>query len=407
MSHPHRVLLLAILLAGCAFTSITSRAQGGFTTVTGTITDPSGLPYDCGTISAQLIVPGGTAPTLNGVGFTGSMSPVGLGCSNQGGSGASGSFSFRVADNGVILPSGTTWQFTVNISPGVPPPQGFGSRSFTVTTVINCGTNTPATCTSNSISLTTLLNSSAVALSRSSGICGLTGQIQVNNGGVCGASSNLMYSSATGSFSAVGSTSAVSGITAGLNDFAVSGSLGTNLVQLFANEVGAGVSIFARIGTVITASVPTTLTLGGSGNGTGALALAGNSGGTCTLGANATATLATFGCPVNAAAYLTATNCQLGGATGTASPAACGSAAAGKVAIPASQTTYTFSDTAVTAASIVIVQQVTDCAGLPSAPTCSATTTSPVESSRVAGTSFTVTLTSVAAVTGIQYWIVN
>jgi hypothetical protein len=146
-----------------------ARAQGGFTTVTGTITDPNGLKYACGTISAQLVTAGGASPTLNGGGFTTQTSPIALGCPTSPGSGAPGSFAMRLADSGVINPSNTTWRFTVNMSPGIAPPAGTGPQSFTVTTAINCGTNTPATCTSNVIDISTLLSASAPALSNTSG----------------------------------------------------------------------------------------------------------------------------------------------------------------------------------------------------------------------------------------------
>jgi hypothetical protein len=106
------------------------------------------------------------------------------------------------------------------------------------------------------------------------------------------------------------------------------------------------------------------------------------------------------------AGYFTDTNCQLGGASGTTSPAACGSAASGAVAIPASQTTYTVNTTAVTVNSHIIVQQITDNSGISTA-TCNAGVTAPVQSTRSAATSFTFTLTSVASVTCFQYWIID
>jgi hypothetical protein len=171
-----------------------SRAQGGFTTVTGTITDPNGLKYACGTISAQLITAGGASATLNGGGFTTQTSPVGLGCPTSPGSGAPGSFTMRLADSGVINPSNTTWRFTINMTPGIAPPAGTGPQSFTVTTAINCSTNTPATCTANAMDISTLLSASAPALSNSSGsgtgfpvttpvTVGSGGSITVNSGG--------------------------------------------------------------------------------------------------------------------------------------------------------------------------------------------------------------------------------
>jgi len=140
------------------------RAQGGFTTVTGTIKDPGGITYACGTISAQLITAGGPGATLNGGGFTTQTSPVALGCPTSPGTGAPGSFAMRLADSGVIVPSNTSWKFTVNLAPGVVPPLGVGPQSFTVTTAINCSTNTPAPCSSNTIDISTVLSASAPAL---------------------------------------------------------------------------------------------------------------------------------------------------------------------------------------------------------------------------------------------------
>lgn len=145
------------------------QAQGGFTTVTGTITGPDGIVWACGSISAQLITAGGASATLNGGGFTTQTSPVSLGCPTTPGTGAPGSFAMRLADSGVINPSNTTWQFTVNMTPGIAPPAGTGPQSFTFTTAINCSTNTPSTCTANSMSITAQLSAAAPKLSNSSG----------------------------------------------------------------------------------------------------------------------------------------------------------------------------------------------------------------------------------------------
>jgi hypothetical protein len=106
-------------------------------------------------------------------------------------------------------------------------------------------------------------------------------------------------------------------------------------------------------------------------------------------------------------AFNTNTNCQLGGAAGTTSPAACGSASAGMIAIPASQTSYTVNTSTVTANSEIFLMQMTDNSGLPSSPTCNSGAITPIQSARVAGTSFTFTLTSVASVTCFKYWIIN
>jgi hypothetical protein len=96
--------------------------------------------------------------------------------------------------------------------------------------------------------------------------------------------------------------------------------------------------------------------------------------------------------------------------TGTPSPAACGSASTGKVAMPASITTYQVNTSAITANSLIFINQITDNSGLPNTPTCGSTTVglNPVLTlSRTAGTDFVLTITSVAQVTCFQYWIVN
>ena len=98
--------------------------------------------------------------------------------------------------------------------------------------------------------------------------------------------------------------------------------------------------------------------------------------------------------------------CQLGGATGTVSPAQCLQAQSGVIAVPASQTTYTVDTNAVTAASQIIVQQTTDNTGISSA-TCDPGPIAPMVTGRIAGTSFTISLNSVTAVTCFQYTIVD
>lgn len=176
------ILALAIL---CFAILPAARAQGGFTTVSGTVTDPNGLPYACGFISAQLITAGGVAPTLNGGSFSSSVSPVQLGCPTSPGTGANGSFSIRLADSGVISPATTTWKFTVT-TPGIAPPSGTGPQSFTYTTAINCASNIPTTCTANALSISTPISALAPVLSLVTGggsSFPVTTTVNVNSGG--------------------------------------------------------------------------------------------------------------------------------------------------------------------------------------------------------------------------------
>ena len=190
------------------------RAQGGFTTVTGTITGAvDGIVWSCGSISAQLITAGGASATLNGGGFTTQTSPVGLGCPTSPGTGAPGSFAMRLADSGVINPSNTTWKFTINMTPGIAPPAGTGPQSFTFTSAINCSTNTPNTCTSNTIDISALLSALAPRLSNSgsggsTSFTSLTSGTNTTAAMVCGTGCSES-TSGTGTITATNGTTSV------------------------------------------------------------------------------------------------------------------------------------------------------------------------------------------------------
>lgn len=96
--------------------------------VSGTVTDPHGLLYSNATIQAQLI-PTGITPTING---------QGVAAYSSGSLDASGHFSMTLADNTVLTPSGTHWQFTVNEGPSnVPIPWGTGPQQFVVTLTVS------------------------------------------------------------------------------------------------------------------------------------------------------------------------------------------------------------------------------------------------------------------------------
>jgi hypothetical protein len=124
-------------------------ADAQFTIVTGTVTDPNGLAWACGTISASLVNNSGVSPTLNGVSFSGFTSPVKLGCpTDPTSSSTAGAFTMQLADNTVIkcgisvCSPQTTWQFTVNIAPGILPPEGTGPQSFSQIFTISGSTQT-------------------------------------------------------------------------------------------------------------------------------------------------------------------------------------------------------------------------------------------------------------------------
>ncbi len=114
-----------LLIAACLLLPLGAFAQN-ITTVSGTITDPNGLPYSYASISAQL-TPTGVTPTLNGQAVSGF---------SRASADVNGTFSMNLASNAVLLPSGTHWQFTVNET-GILPPQGTGPQQFSVSLTIS------------------------------------------------------------------------------------------------------------------------------------------------------------------------------------------------------------------------------------------------------------------------------
>lgn len=145
MKHFLRFFVAVCGLALCAGSSF---AQ--FTLVSGTVTDPNGLPWACGSISAQLVNNNGVSATLNGVSFSGFTAPVKLGCpTDPSTSRTPGFFQMQLADNTVIkcgiatCGQQTTWLFTVNTI-GIAPPQGTGPQSFTQAFTISGASQTLA-----------------------------------------------------------------------------------------------------------------------------------------------------------------------------------------------------------------------------------------------------------------------
>lgn len=145
MSKPARInfAILAAILS--LFFCAPSRAQCTYTTVSGTITDPNGLAYSNGMISATL-QPSATQPLCGGVAISGF---------SQASLDVTGSFTMNLASNTAITPSGTTWVFTVNGNSGLPPPVGKGGQTFTTSGI---------TITGSTQSLSVTLSALATAL---------------------------------------------------------------------------------------------------------------------------------------------------------------------------------------------------------------------------------------------------
>jgi hypothetical protein len=91
-----------------------------------------------------------------------------------------------------------------------------------------------------------------------------------------------------------------------------------------------------------------------------------------------------------------------------ASPAACASASQGKLAVPATTTTYTVNTTAITANSTLLMFPTQDNSGITGAPTCAVVATPFAQATaRVAGTSFTFSLPSNAGISCFEWTLQN
>lgn len=146
------------------------------TLVTGTVTDPNGIPYAGGTVKAQLTSPGATVTnssqaqcTSAGAGAAPCQLPI------QGTVGPAlldptGSFSVTLYSNTSISPGGTQWIFTVSISPGVLLPLGTGQQSFQVPITITGATQSvSATLSAAAPKLTNSVSSPTSSVSTSAG----------------------------------------------------------------------------------------------------------------------------------------------------------------------------------------------------------------------------------------------
>jgi hypothetical protein len=173
-----------------------SPAFAQFDTVTGQVVDPNGLPYSGATVRAVLTLAGTNVtgqPTVTnsnqaqcisaGLGnapcqmpFPGTQSFTLDPNGNIPGGG------YQLASNALITPAGTQWTFNVTISPGVPPPFGFGPQNFAV----------PITISTNPQAIGAILSGAAPALTHTTGAgtatpCTLTNDtLQYNNSGAFG-----------------------------------------------------------------------------------------------------------------------------------------------------------------------------------------------------------------------------
>src|SRR5258708_6055141 len=124
-SNSKKNLAIALVLAG-AFFFLPAAAPAQFTTVTGTVTDPNGIPYAAGTMSA-ILVPGSAGGwRLSGQPYSGRVGPVTLD--------SAGKFTANFGSVTLITPA-SQWLITVNSNTGgIPAPLGTGGQTFTITT---------------------------------------------------------------------------------------------------------------------------------------------------------------------------------------------------------------------------------------------------------------------------------
>jgi hypothetical protein len=156
-------VVLDLLIGYAGVIPLGQAAAAQFTTVTGTVVDPNSLPYAFGTIVPTLVT--SASPTLNGFAYTPPTQPVGLD--------KNGSFTMQLADNTVLLPAGTKWNFLVCSAVGtIQPAGGKGPVCFSLAA--------PITISGASQSISANLNAVALALSSITG--GSTLTINPTNG---------------------------------------------------------------------------------------------------------------------------------------------------------------------------------------------------------------------------------
>lgn len=176
-----RCFLIAVLL-------LSSSAFAQFTLVTGTVTDPNGVPYALGTIAPLLIT--SATPTFTATG------QLYFPPSQASGLDGTGHFLVRIADNTALTPGGTTWNFTVCSAIGtVQPSFGTGPQCFKLAA--------PITISGASQDISTNLNAVAPALTLPFGAGGsVSGSGTAHLPAIWSTSSSLTDTTLTDNFTA-------------------------------------------------------------------------------------------------------------------------------------------------------------------------------------------------------------
>jgi hypothetical protein len=402
---------ISVLLAYLFFAS--SALFGQSTTLSGTVTDtPDGQTWNGGKITGTFVT-NVNYPVFSNYSWTGGTLPFTV----SGVLSGTGTYSISVPSNSAITPINSFWSFQVcaqgiggcftlgNLTvTGATQTQNFSPPSIR----INLSTSVPpisaytngeligAVLGSQYFNLTSFTNQVCTAVSGN--LC--TTWASAGGGlptGLTFSSPTLTVSSATNGNGVL----ALSGNTSGTATFTAPAVAGTATNPVAMSNVLQGPNGSAASPTYqFTSSANTGMFLNG-----GSLAFS-------AAGQNnmlMSSTLLTIGVPITATAYQTFTKCA-----SSVSPAVCGSAAAGSVAVPTGATpTLQINTTAITATSQVFLN-VTEAptVGTTLGVTCNTTLSTlvnPVETLRVAGASFTIQMNSTLAVNPacVHYLIVN
>jgi hypothetical protein len=173
---------------------LVTAAVAQFTTVTGTVIDPHTVPYAFGTIVPVISIPSGagTPQLANGTVYLPPTQPSGLD--------GTGHFTVTVADNSLLTPAGTKWNFIVCSFQGTELPAfGTGSQCFSLAA--------PITISGTSQDITTQLNAAALPLTvpfNSGGSGGLScsptlanSVVYINNSSACTTTNTLGFFNST------------------------------------------------------------------------------------------------------------------------------------------------------------------------------------------------------------------
>ena len=192
----------AILLWAVAWL-FAGAAAGQFTAVSGTVTDPNGLPYSFGTIASTIV--SSNTPKFS------SNSQVYLQPTQATGLDINGKFLVQLADNTQLTPGSSTWTFTVCSGTGtVLPSFGLGPRCFTVTgvTISGASQDIGPTLRASAVALTATFTGGGGCTPLASNANGI---LFLNGTPVCTSSANFLFTDGATAVETIGKAAAAHG----------------------------------------------------------------------------------------------------------------------------------------------------------------------------------------------------